>query len=458
MIKNVSYFDVEWANSTNKSICQIGLVCEDYSTGEPFFPEQNIYVNPEDGFDSFCTGVHGITKEKVMSEKTFPEVWNSISHCFTNAVVIGHNVSNADLNALEKTLIRYNIDIPEINYIDTLEIAKDVIPPCYIDGYGLSSLCNYFKIDIEKAHDAFDDACACKDVLNNLMRLSPFDLEHYLRKFAPSTDFAFSSYASSPVIRKAITDYFGIVKGIMADNIISDEERAFLTEWKRENTSILEVAEVKRLVCYIDEALIDGYLTEAEKNEINTIVADYYSTIKASPETTATQILDGILRGIISDGEVSKTECSQLQNWLYNNSFLKGHFPYDKLFSMIEDVLEDGKVTKEESEFLHREINAILNPVEQLRSSLDSIEGKTVCLSGNFKYGQKSAVAEYIKNKGGIIEDNVKKKLDILIVGDMECEAYSNGTYGTKVKKAIDFNNKGSHITIMKEADLFNNP
>lgn len=234
MIKNVSYFDVEWANSTNKSICQIGLVCEDYSTGEPFFPEQNIYVNPEDGFDAVCTGVHGITKERVASERTFPEVWQNISHCFTNAVVIGHNIASADLDALRRTLIRYNIDIPEINYIDTLEIAKDVIPSCYIDSYKLGSLCNYFHIEIGKAHDAFDDACACKDVLKCMMRIGSSDLEHYLRKYSPSVDFSFSTYASSPVIRKAITDYFGIVKGIMADNVITDEERNYLNKWKLE--------------------------------------------------------------------------------------------------------------------------------------------------------------------------------------------------------------------------------
>ena len=34
----VTYFDVEYANSKNKSICQIGLMCEHYENGEPFYP------------------------------------------------------------------------------------------------------------------------------------------------------------------------------------------------------------------------------------------------------------------------------------------------------------------------------------------------------------------------------------------------------------------------------------
>ena len=41
------------------------------------------------------------------------------------------------------------------------------------------------------------------------------------------------------------------------------------------------------------------------------------------------------------------------------------------------------------------------------------------------------------------------------MIGNCECQAYSNGTYGTKVKKAIEFNEKGCHIKIIKESDFF---
>ena len=56
----VTYFDVEYANSKNKSICQIGLMCEHYENGEPFYPERDIYINPEDGFHNNCIRIHGI--------------------------------------------------------------------------------------------------------------------------------------------------------------------------------------------------------------------------------------------------------------------------------------------------------------------------------------------------------------------------------------------------------------
>ena len=100
-------------------------------------------------------------------------------------------------------------------------------------------------------------------------------------------------------------------------------------------------------------------------------------------------------------------------------------------------------------------INEMLNPVDCLKEEINSVDGKHVCLSGNFAYGQKSDVEKFIISKGGSIDTSVKKTTDILMIGNCECQAYSNGAYGTKVKKAIEYNEKGCHIKIIKESDFF---
>ena len=122
---------------------------------------------------------------------------------------------------------------------------------------------------------------------------------------------------------------------------------------------------------------------------------------------------------------------------------------------MVEKVLEDGVITSEESKQMTQLICDMLNPVETLKSHVNSVDGKHVCLSGNFAFGQKSDVERYIVERGGIIDSSVKKTTDILMIGDCECQAYSNGTYGTKVKKAMEYNKKGCTIQIIKEADFF---
>ena len=77
-MKKTTYFDVEFANNKNKSICQIGIICEDFENDEPYYPELNLYINPEDGFDENCVKIHGITNKKVEKEPTFPKVWEEL--------------------------------------------------------------------------------------------------------------------------------------------------------------------------------------------------------------------------------------------------------------------------------------------------------------------------------------------------------------------------------------------
>jgi NAD-dependent DNA ligase len=100
-------------------------------------------------------------------------------------------------------------------------------------------------------------------------------------------------------------------------------------------------------------------------------------------------------------------------------------------------------------------INSLLEPVQELREQVNSVNKKHVCLSGTFSYGQKSDVEEVIIQDGGFIDSTIKKTTDILIIGDGECQAYAFGNYGTKVRKAIDYSNKGYDIKIIKESDYF---
>ena len=147
-MEKVLYFDVEYANAKNKSICQLGLLSEYYPSGEPVFPERNIFINPEDGFQDWCIKVHGITAKQVETEPNFLTVWKDIEAYFTDAVIVGYNVFVSDLSALSKSCARYNIKLPDLYYIDTMRIATDNIPYYEVKDFTLESLCKYFKIDI----------------------------------------------------------------------------------------------------------------------------------------------------------------------------------------------------------------------------------------------------------------------------------------------------------------------
>ena len=122
-------------------------------------------------------------------------VWKEIEKYFTNAVIIGHNVAGADLDALVKALNRYNLDIPELYYICTLDLARQYIPSYAVADYSMSTLCEYFGVDIDSEHNAFDDACACADLFKAIIEEYNIDIKDKEKKKHPLGCFFYSPNA-----------------------------------------------------------------------------------------------------------------------------------------------------------------------------------------------------------------------------------------------------------------------
>ena len=77
-----------------------------------------------------------------------------------------------------------------------------------------------------------------------------------------------------------------------------------------------------------------------------------------------------------------------------------------------------------------------------------------ICLSGEFELCTKSEFTSQLISIGGIIKNSVTSKTDFLIVGSKGSERYNFGNYGTKVKKALELQENGKHIKIIKEEDM----
>lgn len=456
-MRKVTYFDVEYANSRNKSICQIGLICKNIESGSEYYPSLNLLINPEDSFDSVCMNVHGITSRMVKDQPTFPEVWGTIEKYFTNTVIVGHNVASADLDALTKTLKRYNLDVPELYYVCTLKLAKKYIPKFAVENYRLDTLCNYYDIQRENEHNAYYDALVNESVLCEIIKEYSVDVSDYIEKYEPKGHLEFEQYLSNPMIRKAISEFYGVVRGFSLDNKITKEETDYIHQWREKYQKFSMHREIQKVIEFIDVILQDRIVTVTEMFALQRVLKEYLDIVSTAPVTLATQILNGILEGIILDGEITIEESQSLRLWLYDNIYLSGHYPFDKVIDILERVLEDSVITSDESAQLTDTIQALLNPVETLKQEINSVKDKHVCLSGNFAYGngKKSDVEQYIKEHGGVVDSSVKKSTDILLIGACECEAYAHGTYGTKVKKAMEYNSKGCSIQIIKEDDFF---
>lgn len=174
--------------------------------------------------------------------------------------------------------------------------------------------------------------------------------------------------------------------------------------------------------------------------------------------TKSLQELQGVLFGVASDGELNDREIFAIKRWLLDHEELKGNFPYDKIYSTIKDILADGIISDSERKELLTLMNRILDPVESVQAKNDvksiQIDGSVICLSGDFECMSKSEFADLLASKGAIIKNNVVKSLDYLIVGGKGSEMWAHGNYGSKVKKAMEYNEKGGSIEILKESDI----
>lgn len=171
-----------------------------------------------------------------------------------------------------------------------------------------------------------------------------------------------------------------------------------------------------------------------------------------SDKTKEMQKLQLLVSQVIADKDISEEEMSELRTWLEDHSELKGFYPFDKICEVVEDIMLDGVMDGEEKELLLGILDAFVNP--QTQNVEIDFTGKLVCLSGDFNYGSKSHVEEWLTAKGAQVAKSVTGKLDVLILGEAGSAAWKYGNYGSKYEKACQLNEKGKGILIVKEGDV----
>lgn len=177
---------------------------------------------------------------------------------------------------------------------------------------------------------------------------------------------------------------------------------------------------------------------------------------KFSDETKALQELESLFLDITCDNILTEDEVFELKTWLDNNEHLCGNYPFDKAKEAIMKALEDNILEQNELEEMLQVFKNLVNPDFSCSDELKiDINGKNVCVTGDFVFGSRSEVTEYLKNKGASVKSGVSGKTDYLIVGDLGSDAWKHGNYGGKIKTAMEFNEKGKNIIVIAEKDFF---
>ena len=155
--------DFETANNERISACKIGLafVHNDTLVNDDYF-----YIKPPKHikFAQTHTQIHGITQKDVKDEDNFKEVWEIwLKEYFNNNLIALHN-SSMDASILKQLFEYYQITDYNVQYIDTMEIAKKNNYPAK-----LIELSNLFGHTIKNHHDPVEDATACAIIASNFI-------------------------------------------------------------------------------------------------------------------------------------------------------------------------------------------------------------------------------------------------------------------------------------------------
>ena len=440
MIKDYISVDIENPNTRGNSICSIGIIIV---KDNKIIDKKYSLINPEDRFDINNSKITGLTYADVKDAPTFKEYWKIIEDLFKNNIIVGHNITY-DLSVISKALERYDIDAPVFNYYCTFKLSRKYINT---NSYSLDSLCDLLKINLDNHHNALEDALASQQIFEYLNKRN--DIEN-------SEKFEFINKVSDSMDSKLETNIntlYGIIKGINYDGIIDDKEIEKLRLWVEDNRLYKQYSLFDRIINKLEEILEDNVITEYERIELEKLVTSINESKMYSESTLTLQILNGILDGIVCNQKVNQKEIENLNIWLRQNDYLKDVYPYDKVLLEVNKVLEDGILTEEESNYIFDTFNEIVNPDFSDDENID-FNGKTFCLTGEFKCATKQEISKKLQELGGIEKTGVSSKLDYLIVGGVGSDAWKFGKIGGKQAKAQELNEKGANIKIIDEDSL----
>lgn len=178
----------------------------------------------------------------------------------------------------------------------------------------------------------------------------------------------------------------------------------------------------------------------------------------------------GLCKGIIADGSVCEAEAKFLLNWLEANPLVQTEFPISRLYPRLSEMLAGGTLTEADAQPLLALLQSVTGEQGQqaavnmsTASAFDNpqprlnIAGEVYCLTGDFAFGSRKAVKNYIETLGGTVSDKtVLASGCILVVGCKGSDAWLHSTHGSKIKDAVEKRAKGCPVCIVSEEHFIN--
>lgn len=173
---NFVVLDVETANPSLASICQVGIaVFVDGRLSDGYVS----LVDPQDYFSGMNVAVHGIDEDDVENAPTFPDLHEDLARLLSGRIVVSHGAF--DRNAMAQAAARFGLPPIACRWLDSARVARRTWSDCARRGYGLKALAERLGISFVH-HDAYEDARAAGEVLLRAVADSGTGVEEWLSR------------------------------------------------------------------------------------------------------------------------------------------------------------------------------------------------------------------------------------------------------------------------------------
>ena len=286
-------------------------------------------------------------------------------------------------------------------------------------------------------------------------------------------NYSYTRFCGPQNLHRSLNILRGIVTGISIDGKLADAELKELNNWCNEVSEFKDRSPFNEIVPPVMEAASDGIIDLEELYGIQWFLDkailgnEYYNAV-----TSRLQELQGIMHGILSDGEISDEEIYSLEKWMDDNEWLQSSYPYDELNALIFQILTDKKITEQERSMLEaffrefvkfsteRQISDTKHTAESLMGLCSvtpeiSFRDKLFCFTGMSVRAKRSELVSMIESHGGRFTKNPTQHLDYLIYGAAGNQCWTFSCYGRKVEKVIRMRKKGLPVIIVHENDFW---
>lgn len=168
--------DIETANSSPASICQIG--CVKVQNGK-IASEGAMLIDPKCEFEPINISIHGIRPEHVVGHPTFEHAYEPFRKFFDNQVVFSH--SAFDNAAFNQACDLHGYERFNWKWMDSTRIIRKTWAEFSQRGYGLKNLASHFGYEF-KHHDALEDARLSTNILLRALAEHDLTLDDWMKE------------------------------------------------------------------------------------------------------------------------------------------------------------------------------------------------------------------------------------------------------------------------------------